>query len=92
MIGALFRPPDGSTGLIGEEHGRLQAGGLAQAEAVGSRYEGIAAGRADAKAMTVRARAEVEKCMTVAEKGGRGRGRTEGRSSIYEGREETEGW
>jgi uncharacterized membrane protein len=92
MIGALFRPPDGCTGLIGEEHGGSQAGGLAEAEAVGSGYEGIAAGRADAKAMTVRARAEVEKCMTVAEKGGRGRGRTGGRSIIYEGRLEREGW
>jgi hypothetical protein len=92
MIGALFGRPDGSTGLIGEGHGGLQAGGLAQAEAVGSGYEGTAAGRADAKAMTIRARAEVEKCMTVAKKGERGRGRTEGRSSIYEGRKEREGW
>ena len=62
-----------------------------QSEVAGSGYEGTAVGRADAKAMTVRARVEVEKCMTIAEKGGRGRGRTEGRSSIYEGREETEG-
>ena len=67
--------------MTGEEHGGLQVGGSAQAEAVGSGYEGIAAGRADAKAMTARARAEVEKCMTVAEKGGRGRGRTEGQKA-----------
>ena len=50
-----------------------------QSEVVGSRYEGTAIGRADAKAMKVRASAEVEKCMTVTKKGERGRGRTDGR-------------
>jgi hypothetical protein len=92
MMGAFFGPPDGSIGLTGEEHGGLQPGGLAQPEVVGSGYEGTAAGRADAKAMTVRASAEVEKCMTVTKKGERRRGRTEARSSIYEGRKETKGW
>lgn len=57
----------------------------------GGGYEGIVAGRADAKAMKVRASAEVEKCMTVGKKGERGRGRTEARSRIYKGREEMKG-
>ena len=92
MIEASFGPPDGSTGSTGAEHGGFQPGGLAQPEVVGSGYEGIVAGRADAKAIAVRASAEVEKCMTMDKKGERGRGRTEAKSSIYEGREETKGW
>ena len=92
MIEASFGPLDGSTGSTGGEHGGLQPGGLAQPEVVGSGYEGMVAGRADAKAIAVRASAEVEKCMTIDKKGERGRGRTEARSSIYEGREETKGW
>ena len=99
MIEASFGPLDGSTGSTGGEHGGLQPGGLAQPEVVGSGYEGIVAGRADAKAMTVRASAEVEKCMTVDKKGERGRKRAkegeEGRKpkvGFMKGREETKGW
>ena len=58
---------------------------------VGSGYKGIVVGRADTKAITVRASAEVEKCITIGKKGERGRGRTEARSRIYKGREETKG-
>lgn len=91
MIEASFRPLDGPTGLTGGEHSGLQLGELAQPEVVGGGYEGIVAGRADAKAMKVRASVEVEKCITIGKKGERGRGRTEARSRIYKGREETKG-
>jgi len=72
MIRAFFGPPDGYTGPTGGEHDELQPGGMEQPEVVESRYGGTAAGKADAEAMTVRASAGVEKCMTVAKKGKRG--------------------
>jgi hypothetical protein len=88
---AFSRPLDRSTGTAGREHGRLQPGWLAQPEVAESGYEVTAAGRADAKAITVRASAEVEKYITVAKKGERGRGRTEVKSGSREGRKETKG-